>query len=115
MRLLRAYTDRLGGFSSLVLQFADNPPVAVDMWRRRALVEAGTAIMFAIDPDAELQGFESFRIRVYSNDPESEIEIRSKGSQAASRDPLVIELVRQFLTSTDDLTFEPGVQLYPYE
>src|SRR4051812_5894284 len=104
LELLRAYTsfDPNAG-PSLILEFKDMPPAVVDLHLKRPVVAAGAVLLFFTDPDVDLSGTAAFRLRVHANDPGSEIVCESAYGSAWSRAPLVLDLVRAFLASTDDL------------
>lgn len=116
MKLLKAYTiGKDGGYPGLVLEFAKNPPVLVDMFHKRSIADAGVVMFSSMDPDQPLEGFETITLEVYPGDPDSRLEIPATSEDAGTRDPLAVKLAREFLAAVDTLTFRPGVQVYPAE
>ncbi len=114
MRLLKAYT--IGGgdlYPGLVLEFVKNPPVVVDIFHKRSIVEAGAVMFSSMDPDRPLDGFETIELEVYPGDPESILAIPANPEDAGTRNPLAVKLAQEFLDSTDNDTFRSGVQVYP--
>jgi len=110
MRITKAFTARDGDdLPCVVFEFAKHPSAVADIFQKRAVVNAGIVVLFPLDEDGDLSGFETIDAEI----DDVQVTFPAEGGCAATRDPLVVDLTRKFLRSTDDLTFKPDVQLFP--